>query len=367
MKYGGTFSKKFLVLALFVLVGAGGFGASKVIAAISSTPIQEAVGFGAASNPVYAITFSSAPTNGNFLTFESVVNSGVSSISSITQTGVTWRRAVIGTSTAVETWYGIVGAGAGTTATATLSSTVGAVPAGSMQEWSGVKISGTILGPVNTDSSITTSPAAGPITPVAGKNVLLIMGTRKGGTISSQPSGFSLLTQPVPGGTGPSASYQVVPSASGSYNSNWVFSTNSLWQATVASFYGAIIDSTVPSVPGSATTTPVSPTRVDLSWASSTDNEWVSYYNIFRCTGASCTPTVGIASTTAGTLLYSDTTLATSTAYGYAISATDEQGNQSAKSSTVYATTTAGDVTPPVISSVASTTAGTTATVTWTT
>ncbi|MDB5254487.1 MAG: hypothetical protein JWL80_553, partial [Parcubacteria group bacterium] len=320
-------------------------------AAISTAPIQQATGFAVVNDPVYTITLSGTPVSGNVLTFEEAINTTAFGVSTISQTGVVWNRAVVSSTTAaVDIWYGIVGSGAGTVATINHTGSSAAVPGGAIQEWSGIKISGTIMGPVAENSGFSTTPAPGTITPVSGKQVLLISAVRKAGTINALPSGYTLVTPPNTGGVTLNAAYQVASSTSGSYSPTWTFSTATGWGASFASFYSAVVDVTAPSVPSSFAVVPATPTRASLSWASSTDNEWVSYYNIFRCTGVSCTPSTGVGSSTAGTLSYSDTTLTGNTVYGYAISATDEQGNQSAKSSTVYGTTTSTDILPPVLS-----------------
>lgn len=95
-----------------------------------------------------------------------------------------------------------------------------------------------------------------------------------------------------------------------------------------------VADTTAPTVPGTPTATAVSSTRVDLSWAGSTDAVGVTGYRIFR-NGS----TAALATATATT--YSDTSVAASTAYTYTVRAFDAAGNESGLSGAGSATTPA--------------------------
>ena len=81
-------------------------------------------------------------------------------------------------------------------------------------------------------------------------------------------------------------------------------------------------DTTPPTIPGTPTATAVSSTRIDLSWAASTDAVGVSGYRIFR--NGSTTPLATVTATN-----YSDTGLAASTTYTYTVRAFDAAGNES--------------------------------------
>jgi chitodextrinase len=87
-----------------------------------------------------------------------------------------------------------------------------------------------------------------------------------------------------------------------------------------------------PTTPSSLTGTATSPTRVDLSWTSSTDNVGVAGYDVFR-NGAMLVSTTGTGTT------FSDTTAAASTTYNYQVRARDAAGNRSGFSNTVPVTT----------------------------
>ena len=80
--------------------------------------------------------------------------------------------------------------------------------------------------------------------------------------------------------------------------------------------------------------TALATTALRVDWGASTDpaGSGVFSYNVYRCTGAACTPTVKIGSTTTNT--YFDTNTSALTTYCYAVTALDENGNESAKNAT---------------------------------
>src|SRR5205807_10201841 len=82
-------------------------------------------------------------------------------------------------------------------------------------------------------------------------------------------------------------------------------------------------DTTAPSVPGTTAATAASPTRVELSWAASTDNVGVAGYRILRDgtpIGTSATPS------------YADDGVAAGSTHSYTVTAYDAAGNESAQS-----------------------------------
>jgi hypothetical protein len=100
-------------------------------------------------------------------------------------------------------------------------------------------------------------------------------------------------------------------------------------------------DSTAPSQPTNLTATAQSQTSVALSWSASTDNVGVTSYLIQR-NGAV------IATVTAPTTSYTDTTAAANTSYSYQVLARDAAGNTSSASTAVSVTTPAApDTTAP--------------------
>ena len=75
-------------------------------------------------------------------------------------------------------------------------------------------------------------------------------------------------------------------------------------------------------------------TALKIPWTASTPapgSSGVFGYNIYRCTGAACTPTVKVGSSSTNT--YFDTATVASTTYCYAVSSFDENLLESAKSS----------------------------------
>jgi len=102
-------------------------------------------------------------------------------------------------------------------------------------------------------------------------------------------------------------------------------------------------DVTAPSVPTSVVAfAPNGSTRVQLSWAASTDNGTLAGYGVYR--GA-----VRIANLPATSLTFTDTTLALGT-YVYTVDAIDAAGNRSAVSAGATAILTAtADVTAPTV------------------
>jgi chitodextrinase len=90
------------------------------------------------------------------------------------------------------------------------------------------------------------------------------------------------------------------------------------------------VDTTPPSAPSNLIATPMSPTRVDLSWTASTDNVAVSHYVISR-NGAQIATAPGTS--------FSDTTASPGATYDYFVTAYDAAGNPSLPSGTISATT----------------------------
>lgn len=101
-------------------------------------------------------------------------------------------------------------------------------------------------------------------------------------------------------------------------------------------------DQSPPTTPTALTATPVSDTRIDLSWGASTDDYLLRGYQVFR-------DAVQIATTTLTS--YSDTGLTASTTYGYYVRAVDYTFNLSSSSNLVYATTTGIESSPDLSSS----------------
>ncbi|WP_377643200.1 DNRLRE domain-containing protein [Oryzobacter terrae] len=97
-------------------------------------------------------------------------------------------------------------------------------------------------------------------------------------------------------------------------------------------------DTSPPSVPQAVVATAVSQSRVELSWAASTDNDGVSYYTLYRD---------GVARDVvpAGTRTYVDADVNAGRTYVYAVDAVDPSENRSARSAA--ASVSPPDETPP--------------------
>jgi fibronectin type 3 domain-containing protein len=124
-----------------------------------------------------------------------------------------------------------------------------------------------------------------------------------------------------------------------------VTASNGAGSSTATSNRTAIVvDSAPPSAPTNLSATAIGPNRVDLSWTASNDNVGVAGYTIYRDGTA-------IATVSAPTTSYSDTTVSPSTTYTYTVDAFDAAQNHSAQSSPAVSVTTpaAGDTQPPTV------------------
>jgi chitodextrinase len=97
------------------------------------------------------------------------------------------------------------------------------------------------------------------------------------------------------------------------------------------------IDTVTPSTPTGLTATAISETRIDLTWAASSDNVAVVGYQVERCQGGGCSNYAPIATPTGAA--FSDTGLSASTTYRYRVLARDGLPNWSDPSNIAIATT----------------------------
>jgi len=121
-------------------------------------------------------------------------------------------------------------------------------------------------------------------------------------------------------------------------------STTTTATTTATTATSTTADTTPPSTPANLSAAAVSPSQINLSWSSSTDNVGVTGYKIYRGGTQIATITPSAASTT---LSYSDTGLQASTAYTYTVAAYDAAGNTSTQSNPASATTQAPPPPPP--------------------
>ncbi|GEM_PF-5642835 len=115
--------------------------------------------------------------------------------------------------------------------------------------------------------------------------------------------------------------------------------------AVTVTVNNVVLDTQAPTIPTGLSATAVSSSQINLSWSASTDNVGVTGYRVYRCQGASCTPSTQIG--TSATTTYQDTGLTASTAYTYRVAAIDAVPNVSGQSANASATTQATAPPPP--------------------
>jgi parallel beta-helix repeat protein len=137
------------------------------------------------------------------------------------------------------------------------------------------------------------------------------------------------------------ANADIVATNAGTQNARFTVANSVTWYAVVAVFKPVVTsnDGIPPSTPSGLTATGLTGS-VTLNWGASTDNVGVTGYTVYR--GGAVIATVG-----GSVLSYSDTTVAASTTYGYAVNALDAAGNHSPLSAVVNVTTS--DWTAPSI------------------
>ncbi len=111
----------------------------------------------------------------------------------------------------------------------------------------------------------------------------------------------------------------------------------------------AVVDTTPPTDPTSLVANGASTSRIDLTWAASTDagGSGLAGYRVERCEGIGCTGFAEIA--TPGTHAYSDSGLPAATTYRYRVRARDGADNASGYSNVASATTLPPDSIAPSV------------------
>lgn len=238
----GTSSQSFYftapVGATTITASAAGFSSISQTETISAAGmpislVQQATGSWS-SGSSYTISLGSAPASGDVLVLGSAGAGTTVSISSLSQTGVTWSKATSTTTNKdVEIWYGVAGASAGTTLTVTLSRTATAAIDGNLSEWSGIATSSELLsGGYSSTSGTSATPTTSLVSPTSGKSALIYGVALQGGTFSSGPTGgFTALSTP---NSSWQFGYVLVPSTTGSYSTGWVYSSSAAWASSIA-------------------------------------------------------------------------------------------------------------------------------------
>lgn len=188
----------------------------------------------ASTNP-FTITLPGTPTNGNtlFLNLSVSAPAGVT-ISSITQTGVTWALVARSNSNTrlVEQWIGTSVSGAGTGITVNVAGGTGNFR-GNVVEWNGITATTADTTANNTGSS--SNPASATITPTAGKNMLLLAVGVGGGNSNSPTNGFTRIPF---GDSANPVHYLVIPNTNASYNVSWTGTGSQAWEVIISAFSG---------------------------------------------------------------------------------------------------------------------------------
>jgi len=184
--------------------------------------VQEVFSYSASGGSADKTVTIATPGAGNTLVLLTNSTNGAT-VSSVSGGGVTWEYVVTSTNAAgdkVELWIGPNSSGSGTTITVTVSNTYARFDL-SVTEWSGMPTTSVEDGGSEAD---TTSPdiTTPSITPTAGQAVLLLaFANVYTTTVSAGPTGgFTAI--PTTGGSGfGDFAYQIVESASGSYQAGW--------------------------------------------------------------------------------------------------------------------------------------------------
>lgn len=238
------------IIAVFFL-----FVSSSIVA---QTRIQSATG-NTGTNAVtsFTVTLGSAPTNGNTLI---AVISGrtatANNISSISQTGATWTRAVSVANTVTsntEIWYTTALSGAGTTITINQGSTRAAAV---VMEYNGVLYStpldqtASYANPTNSTSASTGTTS----TTTLGTELWIgAVGLRSSGfTLSSITNGFSTVTNAfstnaTAGNNARIYALEKIVTSTGAATTGGTVSTSSLWTGAIATFKSSLLSNFTPA------------------------------------------------------------------------------------------------------------------------
>ena len=224
---------------------------------------------------------------------------------------------------------------------------------------SGYSPTATATTPAATDGQAPTAPASLSATAVNGTRVDLswaassdnvgVAGYQVERCAGSGCSSFAQIAAPT--GTGTTYSdTSALANTTYNYRVRATDAANNLsgYSPTATATTPAATDGQAPTAPASLSATAVNGTRVDLSWAASSDNVGVAGYQVERCAGSGCSSFAQIAAPTGTGTTYSDTSALANTTYNYRVRATDAANNLSGYSPTATATTPAGTAPTPV-------------------
>ena len=193
---------------------------------------------GTSATSTITVTLVSTPISGNVLI--AVIGTRLAAtevtVSSITQTGVTWTEQISKYSgnINVELWLGVVGSGASTTITITLSAT----PSGSVAdvcEWSGIATSG-FLDKTATNAGAGYTADTGTTDTTTKANELWVGGINdQSGDLTTPTNGFTLLDGLTQTWLVIAYLYKIV-SATGTANSGASTVASNSWVGCIATF-----------------------------------------------------------------------------------------------------------------------------------
>ena len=198
----------------------------------------------ASSGSTISVTLAQTPTQGNTLVAVIGTNQtgGSESVSSITQTGVTWSVVVPEDPVvANEIWMGVVGSGASTSVSIALAQSVFAAVA-DICEWSGLASNPVDQTATNNGTSSTQTDTGTTATTTQANELFIGTVGVYGQAQSSPTNSFTMLDGAyfnVTGGISVSYLYKIV-SSTGAANSGTTIATSSnAWQGCIATFKGA--------------------------------------------------------------------------------------------------------------------------------
>jgi hypothetical protein len=234
--------KRLLTISLLVLLAVSPFLSFydvPLVRAIGIIRVQGNARGTATSGSTIAVTLGAAPTSGNVLiaVYGAVVNPATT-VSSITQTGVTWTQKTVKLHNNYyesEIWLGVVGAGASTSVTLSLSGSIPATYAvvADICEYYGVA----------TTTDKTATNGGGSVYPDTGTTANTTQATELwiGGTVlssytqSTPTNGFTLLDGALTGYTS-TAYLEKIASAIGTANSGTTGAASGQWSGCIATF-----------------------------------------------------------------------------------------------------------------------------------
>jgi glucose/arabinose dehydrogenase/PKD repeat protein/fibronectin type 3 domain-containing protein len=302
--------------------------------ASAATPVfRQATGKEINSGRVNSLAFNSANVAGNLIVV-SLLWSNTSGVAMTDSRGNTYVAATVRTtwsgSWSAQTFYAKNIAGGANTVTATFASTISSFGIVQIHEYSGLDKSNPLDGGAVAAGSGTAMSSGGFTTTASGDMVFGAGGSV--GNMNSLGAGFTQRLN-----TFGNKTMDKVAGGAGSYSATATNSGGAWVMQAIALKSDQGLDVTAPSAPTSLSASTASSTRIDLSWAASTDNVGVTGYDIERCQGAGCT-NFGLAATASATS-HSDTGLSPSTAYRYRVRAKDAAGNVSGYSNVVVSST----------------------------